>query len=55
MDKEQLINKMCQESSEAFIKRLTDSDDNYEDNTYDGYVIELEAISYDPWTIRTSN
>jgi len=48
MDKEQLINKMCQESSEAFIKRLADSDDYLEKYSYDGYVIELEAISYDP-------
>jgi len=48
MDKDILIKHMCQESSEAFINRLTDSDDSYEDNSYDGYVIELEAISYDP-------
>ena len=48
MDKDILIKQMCQESSEAFIKRLADSDDYLEKYNYDGYVIELEAISYDP-------
>jgi len=36
------------EDSNTFIKRLSDSDDDFTENTYDGYVIELEDQSYDP-------
>tara|TARA_B100000029_G_scaffold298574_1_gene291624 strand:- start:174 stop:320 length:147 start_codon:yes stop_codon:yes gene_type:complete len=36
------------ESTEAFIKRLSDSDDNFIEDTYDGYVLEIDQESYDP-------
>ena len=36
------------EDSEAFIKRLSDSDDNFRDEIYPDYVIEIEVESYDP-------
>ena len=32
----------------AFIKRLSDSDDNFSDDIYEGYVTEIEYESYDP-------
>jgi len=37
-----------QETSKAFIQRLSDSDDKFDDSNYDGYVIDIEAQSYDP-------
>ena len=43
----QTVNK-CFEDSEAFIKRLSDSDDNFIDDNYPDYVIEIEMESYDP-------
>ena len=38
----QTVNK-CFEDSEAFIKRLSDSDDNFSDDIYEGYVTELST------------
>ena len=35
------------ESSEAFIKRLSDSDDYLDRYNYEGYVTEIEYESYD--------
>ena len=48
MDKVITKNPKIVESTEAFIKRLSDSDDNFSEETYDGYVIEIEQESYDP-------
>lgn len=48
MDKVTTTDPNLRESSEAFIKRLTDDDDYLEKYNYDGYVIELEDQSYDP-------
>ena len=36
------------EDTDTFIKRLSDPDDNFSEETYDGYVIEIEQESYDP-------
>ena len=43
----QTVNK-CFEDSEAFIKRLSDSNDDFSDDIYEGYVTEIEYESYDP-------
>ena len=48
MDKVKQTNTECFEDSEAFIKRLSDSDDNFRDEIYPDYVIEIEVESYDP-------
>jgi len=48
MDKLTHKEEICKEDSNTFIKRLSDSDDDFTENTYDGYVIELEDQSYDP-------
>ena len=47
MDKEQLINKMCQESSEAFIKRLSDESEANDLDFYEFSDIDIEG-TYDP-------
>ena len=36
------------EDTDTFIKRLSDSDDNFIEDTYDGYVLEIDQESYDP-------
>tara|TARA_B100001057_G_C22754632_1_gene913184 strand:- start:1041 stop:1184 length:144 start_codon:yes stop_codon:yes gene_type:complete len=41
------IKEVNRESSEAFIKRLADSDDYLEKYNYEGYVTEIEYESYD--------
>ena len=38
----------CKEDTDTFIQRLTDPDDNFNEETYDGYVLEIEQESYDP-------
>ena len=48
MDKVKEIRAQSCEDSEAFIKRLSDSDDNFIDENYPDYVIEIEVESYDP-------
>ena len=48
MGKVKQTKKNSRESSEAFIKRLSDSDDNFSDDIYEGYVTEIEYESYDP-------
>jgi len=48
MTKVKQTKKNSRESSEAFIKRLSDSDDNFSDDIYEGYVTEIEVESYDP-------
>ena len=48
MDKVKQIRAQSVEDSEAFIKRLSDSDDNFIDENYPDYVIEIEVESYDP-------
>tara|TARA_B100002019_G_scaffold217303_1_gene189990 strand:- start:1951 stop:2097 length:147 start_codon:yes stop_codon:yes gene_type:complete len=48
MDKVKQIRAQSFEDSEAFIKRLSDSDDNFIDENYPDYVIEIEVESYDP-------
>ena len=48
MDKLTHKDKSITEDSDTFIKRLSDSDDDFMENTYDGYEIELEDQSYDP-------
>ena len=48
MDKVKANSTQSVEDSEAFIKRLSDSDDNFRDEIYPDYVIEIEVESYDP-------
>lgn len=48
MDKVKQCRAQSVEDSEAFIKRLSDSDDNFSDDIYEGYVTEIEYESYDP-------
>ena len=48
MDKVKQCRAQSVEDREAFIKRLSDSDDNFIDDNYPDYVIEIEMESYDP-------
>ena len=47
MSKVKQTDSNCRESSEAFIKRLADSDDYLDRYNYEGYVTEIEYESYD--------
>lgn len=40
--------EISKENSEAFIKRLADSNDDIEETNYPDYAIEMEIESYDP-------
>ena len=42
------VKQTVTESSEAFIKRLSEGLDDFDDKTYPDYVIEIEVESYDP-------
>lgn len=48
MDKVITIEETVRESSEAFLQRLADSNDNVEETSYPDYAIEIEVESYDP-------
>ena len=48
MDKLTHKDTNIKEDTDTFIKRLSDPDDNFSEETYDGYVIEIEQESYDP-------
>lgn len=48
MDKVITIEETVRESSEAFLQRLADSCDEFEDVTFPDYAIEIEVESYDP-------
>ena len=48
MDKVKQTKQNSREDSEAFIKRLSDSDDYLDRYNYEGYVTEIEVESYDP-------
>ena len=47
MSKVKQTNENSRESSEAFIKRLADSDDYLDRYNYEGYTTEIEYESYD--------
>ena len=47
MTKVKQTKENCRESSEAFIKRLSDSDDYLDKYNYEGYTTEIEYESYD--------
>ena len=42
MGKVKQTDNKCFEDIEAFIKRLSDNDDNFSDDIYEGYVTEIE-------------
>lgn len=48
MDKVFTMEETVRESSEAFIQRLSDFDDNFDDVSFPDYAIEIEIESYDP-------
>ena len=48
MGKVKQTDNKCFEDSEAFIKRLSDSNDDFSDYIYEVYVTEIEYESYDP-------